>query len=217
MVLAALAPQSRATTFFNGDFEAPGGGGTVYLNSGDGTQDRVNGWLHGGGYSNSEFYTGTGVWGISANDGNSYVGFGASGGLGGTLSQTFDTIVGQTYLVRYFLATQEFNGIPPTQVATVAALDAINGNALLAYVVNSFNTEAGKWFAGLELIFTANSSSTTLRFIEQSTEAQEPPPSLANGVNWALDSVSVEAVPEPGTIGLVGLGLAALGFIRRCR
>ena len=34
---------------------------------------------------------------------------------------------------------------------------------------------------------------------------------------FILDNVSVRAVPEPGTLALFGLGLVALGLIRRRR
>jgi hypothetical protein len=33
----------------------------------------------------------------------------------------------------------------------------------------------------------------------------------------SLDNVTVEAVPLPGSLGLLGAGLAALGFARRRR
>lgn len=48
------------------------------------------------------------------------------------------------------------------------------------------------------LVFTAQATSTTILF--QSGEN--------NAVGPALDNVSVEAVPEPATLALAGLGLA---------
>ncbi|MFM7275517.1 MAG: PEP-CTERM sorting domain-containing protein, partial [Gammaproteobacteria bacterium] len=39
----------------------------------------------------------------------------------------------------------------------------------------------------------------------------------ADTYGGSLDNVSVEAVPLPGTLGLLGLGLAGLGMTRRRR
>jgi len=113
--------------------------------------------------------------------------------------------------VNYLLATQEYvgAGAPPTQLALVQALDALNGNSVLNSVTNSFNPVVGSWISGLTLAFVANSTSTTLRFTDQSTGT--------NDVNWALDAVTVDVVPEPASYTLIGLGLGAIALFRKIR
>ncbi len=215
--MAATPRGMAATLFSNGSFELPGGGGTQYLDSSGGTSTWVTGWVHAGGTDISEFYTNYQAgWGIGAGDGELYVGFGASGGVGGSLSQTFDTEIGVVYIVNYLLTTQEYEGegAPPTQVALV---EALNGIAVLNSVTNSFNQANGIWNSGLTLSFVAASTSTTLRFTEQSTEGQLNHPISANGVNWALDAVTVDVVPEPATYSLFGLGLGAIALFRKIR
>jgi len=98
LCLIVSTPRGMAATLFsNGSFELPGGGGTQYLDSTGGTSTWVTGWVHAGGTNVSEFYTNEQAgFGIIAGDGELYVGFGASGGSGGSLSQTFDTQSGVT-------------------------------------------------------------------------------------------------------------------------
>ncbi|MEO5922194.1 MAG: PEP-CTERM sorting domain-containing protein [Bryobacteraceae bacterium] len=197
-----------AAPFTNGSFESSGGAFTPPANVLGNGDTFVTGWVHDGpgALGAGEFYTDGVNWGVVAGQGTYYVGFGAGGLTGGTLSQTFDTTIGTTYFVNYLLSTQEFDGIPPIQVAVVEALD---GSTVLASVSNSFNQGSGIWNSGLTLTFTATSSSTTLRFTDATSPANSPP------VNWGLDAVSVAPVPEPTTFGLVGLGLALCAWRKR--
>jgi hypothetical protein len=57
--------------------------------------------------------------------------------------------------------------------------------------------------------FVATGASSTLRFADPSNGG------AAAGLNWALDDVSVSGVLEPGAVGLMSVGLAALAFLRR--
>jgi hypothetical protein len=205
-LVTSTASSGLATTFFNGNFESPGtfpGPDARYLTYGD---TYVTGWTHEV-TDLGEFYTDGVTWGISAGEGTYYVGFGAFNNIGGTLSQTFDTIAGMTYNVNYLLTTQELTGTLPDQVALVEALD---GFTLLASVTNTINQPAGVWTSGLQLSFTAASTSTTLRFTDMTL--------LANGtlINWGLDDVSVlESTPEPGTYALLALGLGFIALRRK--
>jgi hypothetical protein len=68
--------------------------------------------------------------------------------------------------------------------------------------------EASKWVSH-SFDFVATGTSSTLRF----TDTSNGPAAL--NINWGLDSVSVAAVPESSTLGLMSFGLAALAFIKR--
>jgi hypothetical protein len=206
-ILVACGVSASGAAFTNGNFESPGGTGATFLPNGNAF---VTGWVHTGN-TNGEFYTDQ-SWGILAGDGTHYIGWGASGATGGILSQTFDTVVGATYQVDYLLTTQQLAGSNlPLQSNSVQALD---GSTVLAGVTNSFNMAAGNWLAGNQLVFTATSGATTLRFTDTSNG------SVASGINWGLDAVSVtelggSTVPEPATYALVLTALGALALRRR--
>jgi hypothetical protein len=228
MAFVGAAPAS-ATTFFNGSFESPGpiGGpgtpgvvaGVRYLGDGDSFIDAIGvSWVHTGTGDAStlygDFYTNGngGVWNFAAQDGGLYVGWGASGATGGTLYQTFDTEVGITYLVNYWLSTQEpFDENYPEQKPYVEARDS--GNVLLGFVETSLQRAPG-WAPGVALAFTATTTSTTLRFIDHSDGGSGPGIGTYN-INWALDNVTVDAIPEPGTFALLGFGVGLAALFRK--
>jgi hypothetical protein len=205
--LLAWSSLALAAPFTNGGFELPTTQTTIFLFNGD---PFVTGWTHGGNFQ-GEFYTFDNQYGILAGEGNYYIGWGASSATGGTLSQTFDTVIGDTYTVDYLLTTQQFLGSNlPFQSNTVAAFDGVT---LLNSVVNSFNMAAGNWQAGTQLSFFATSTSTTLIFTDTTTVNNSGP------INWGLDAVTVNgqsgAIPEPSTYALMGGSLALLAWLRQ--
>jgi hypothetical protein len=208
LLVFGAASLGVAGPFVNGGFETVTGPVTPpvhYIGDGD---TILTGWLHTGpgGFQQGEFLTDGSPFGIGPGEGFLYVGFGAGGFTGGSLSQTFDTEIGQVYLVNYLLTTQELGGPLPDQVAIV---EAFNGATLLAGVTNTFNQPAGVWNSGLSLVFTATSASTTLRITDGTLLANS-----AN-LNWGLDDVNVLLTPEPATFGLIGIGLGLIYFRRR--
>jgi hypothetical protein len=208
LVLAiSTAALSLAGPFTNGSFESSGvyTPPANYMSYGS---TFVTGWVHEV-TDLGEFYTDGAAWGITAGQGTYYVGFGAFSQTGGTLSQTFDTVTGQNYVVNYLLTSQELSGPLPDQVALVEALD---GSTVLGSVSNTINSPAGVWYGGLSLAFTATSGSTTLRFTDMTLLANTPL------INWGLDDVTVAAVasaPEPASYALIGLGLGFIGLRKK--
>lgn len=205
--LLAWSSLALAAPFTNGGFELPTSQNTIFLGFGD---TFVTGWTHGGN-NLGEFYTFNNQYGILAGEGNYYIGWGANNAIGGTLSQNFDTVIGDTYTVDYLLTTQQLAlANLPIQSNTVAAF---NGATLLNSVSNSFNMAAGIWQAGNQLTFVATSTSTTLVFTDTTAFADGQP------INWGLDAVTVNsqsgAVPEPSTYALMGGSLALLAWYRR--
>lgn len=216
-LLIAMARLGVSSSFTNGSFESPGGAPIrLALGCNDGT---VTGWIN-----NASICTGTQVYessgsdGINAGNGTYYISWGHNGTTGGTLQQTFDTILGQAYTITYLLTTQQSSCSGPCpQANTVAAYNGttLTAGNLLNNTSNLFNPNDGVWFSGNVLNFTATGTSTTLLFTDTTTAANSP------ATNWGLDNVALNrvagAVPEPVSYLLMGMGLAGLAFIKRLR
>ena len=119
-----------------------------------------------------------------------------------TLSQTLATVIGQTYLVQYWVADTNpdvfsvrfdgqvlFSGVAPTNGVNLAS----------DYVSQSF-------------VVTATSTSSDLTFTGQFT---------SGGYGTIIDDVTVDVfgatVPEPATVGFTSVGLFSLLAIHRSR
>ena len=165
----------------------------------------------GGTLSSSSLFYENGAFGVTCNTGPNCVGFGGNGTTGATLSQTFDTVPGQSYTVNYFVTPQQGSG-PQS-----ALVEALNGGTVLGSVTETIPllgvSQNFNWVAGPSLTFLATGPSTTLRFTDTSNE------SAAFNTNWALDGVTVSgqvaAIPEPSVYGLMLAGLGVLGFVTR--
>jgi hypothetical protein len=103
-------------TFTNGSFEDPGGNTPGVRCPYDNSGCAATGWVSTGGFQ---------VWESAPNDGLSagadgifWVSFGHSGATGGTLEQTFDTVIGTAYNVAFSVVVQQ--GIDPESVLAEA-------------------------------------------------------------------------------------------------
>lgn len=197
VVMAVIAGPVTAATFVNGSFEQPGGEPIRRaLSDGD---TFVTGWVNNGGF---QIYESSGQDVIAAGDGTYYVSFGHTSAIGGTLSQTFDTVIGQSYTVDYLVRQQQGNDISQSLTAEIVGGPSVLNTAL----------SPTAWLAGATLSFVASDMSTTLRFRDTSTSG--------GFANIALDAVSltgaVAAVPEPASWAMMigGFGLVG-GTMRR--
>jgi choice-of-anchor C domain-containing protein len=192
--LAALPTAANATAFTNGGFEiGPNPGGFTTLSA---PSAAITGWTVTGGsidYIGSHWQPGEGSRSIDLN-GNSI----------GTIAQTFDTVIGMTYTVKFLLSGNP-DGAPTLKTLDVSA----TGGSTVGY---SFSTagisRAAMGWESKTYLFTATGLSTTLTFASTTPGAFYGP---------ALDGVSVTAVPEPATWAMMigGLGLVGVSMRRR--
>lgn len=209
----ALPLAVSASVFSNGGFDAGGACGAVDITT---PGAAPSAWVGGGTLGNMNLFCQSASLGyINPKDGVNSIGFGGNWQTGARLSQTFDTVVGEWYSVEFFTSSQQGgSGIQSFR------LDALNGADVLASLssfVPSGANDNGLW-ASHTLAFLAAGSTSTIRFSDISVGDE------SGGVNWALDAVSVTGrpatggtVPEPTSLALAALSLAALGAAQRRR
>ncbi len=128
---------------------------------------------------------------------NNLAQFGGGGTSNGTLSQTFATVVGQLYNLSFMYGTFGDNETQSLAVTVGNLTTSVSDPTGTSNFSNLFNAES--------FTFTATAAISTLLFRDTSTSG-----SSADGL---LESVSATAVPEPSSVGVLGLGLIAATFL----
>ena len=179
---------AQASPFINGGFES----GTFDSASFDTVQagsTAITGWTVG---LNSVDWIGT-YW--NAQEGSRSIDL--SGAANGSLSQTFDTLVGQTYDVKFYVAGNPDGG------PVIKTFDAGVTVSVPESFDNSGFTKSSMGWTLYSFDFTATSISSTLTFASTTNTPY----------GAALDNVSVAAVPEVSTWAMMLLGFAGVGLL----
>lgn len=148
--------------------------------------------------------------------GNYTVNFGgADKAATGVISQQFTTVANRTYRLRFDYGA--FGTLPDgtpanPQSLLVSVTNVANSQALFSTTVtdSTQSLNLASLMASYEFLFIATGTSTRLQFADKSVRSFS--------VDGVLDNISVStvsAVPEPGSIALVSLGICGGYFVNR--
>ncbi len=117
-----------------------------------------------------------------------------------TITQDLATVAGQTYTLSFWYSDRA-----GTQAFTNGLSFSV-GDVLSGGVAGADNTGADNVWHHVSRTFVADGSTTALSFTGTGA---------SDSLGMSLDNVSVLAVPEPATVGLLACGLALVGVARR--
>jgi Protein of unknown function (DUF642)/PEP-CTERM motif len=185
----AVAPASAASLLINGGFEQPdvlspsqGGIGFQTFSS------SFTGWTVDAGNIDIVDHFGGG----DAGEGDQWLDL--WGDQSGAISQTFNTVLGQTYKLSFLYGNNPYS----TSTATASySVGGLNG---------SVTSSSGLSFNSFNGTFVGTGGATTLSFVNTN--------GCCNG-GIALDGVAVSAVPEPASWALMIAGFGLVGAAAR--
>jgi hypothetical protein len=224
LLCAANAHASGPNLITNGDFANIG---NVWVNNtGVGSDDwqtpgatAIPGWSNVAGAANEFWVTSPNSYYLSAAPGNGTSFFVDLTGQAnnkpyGGIEQTIGTTAGDTYTLTFALGSSTIYNSTGTGEAALTA-SATGKSLLTSQLFTAAPTSSNSWVTE-SLTFTANSSSTTIEFLADSSYTSK---------YTGLDNVSVTqtgsssppttSVPEPASLTLMLLGLSGLGMARR--
>lgn len=215
VALLAAAPASAASLLTNGDFETPTATGTPFVTYNN-TPPASFGWSISSDLTPNSAAT-TGLLGVDHID-TYWDGAGAgpdrSIDIDGVsvLSQSFATIIGETYTLEFAYSRNFNNGANPISIDLL-----IEGlGTLLSDRVTSTQsvTQANMNWQVYTNSFVADGTTATLSFIGLQTGT-----SFERSLGFALDEVSVvpATIPLPAGLPLLLAGLGGLALLKRPR
>lgn len=128
---------------------------------------------------------------------------------GGTVAQSFATVIGTSYLVSF-----GYGAIGASQSQSLSAAVASGGTTTLAAAASSATSDFSVLFGSYSFTFVAGATLSTLSFTDTSLVTDSVDALLRNASVTAVASLPpLVVVPEPAT--LLGGGLLGFGAVRR--